>query len=89
MTIEQYEQEFECSFTAAILGAYYGAEMAEAERAGRVTTVEALDGFPVHSVGPGQGPNMPVWCFQNIAGQIALWTSSRITRSPSFACARN
>lgn len=73
MTIEQYEQEFECSFTAAILGAYYGAEMAEAERAGRVTTVEALDGFPVHSVWDlGKGQNMPVWCFQNIAGQIRI-----------------
>ena len=32
MTPEQYEQEFECSFDAAIIGAYFGKEMAQAER---------------------------------------------------------
>jgi len=36
MTPEQYEQEFECSFTAAILGSYYGREMRAAEEEGRV-----------------------------------------------------
>jgi len=36
MTPEQYEQEFECSFDAAILGAYFGKEIAEAEREGRI-----------------------------------------------------
>jgi phage terminase large subunit len=38
-TPEQYEQEFECSFTAAIIGAYFGKEMAEAEREGRICSV--------------------------------------------------
>jgi len=37
MTPEQYQQEFECSFEAAILGAYYGPLMAKAEEEGRVT----------------------------------------------------
>lgn len=39
MTPEQYEQELECSFTAAIIGAYFGKEMAEAERENRITRV--------------------------------------------------
>ena len=39
MTPEQYEQELECSFTAAIIGAYFGKEMAEAEREGRICSV--------------------------------------------------
>lgn len=39
MTNEQYEQEFECSFTAALIGAYYGQQMAEAESDGRITAV--------------------------------------------------
>jgi phage terminase large subunit len=39
MTPEQYEQELECSFTAAIIGAYFGKEMAEAEREKRICSV--------------------------------------------------
>lgn len=39
MSQEEYEQEFECSFEAAIVGAYYGREMAQAEREGRITDV--------------------------------------------------
>ena len=39
MTPEQFDQEFECSFQAAILGAYYGKEMAVAEAGGRITRV--------------------------------------------------
>lgn len=44
MTKEQYMQEFECSFEAAIQGAYYGDHMAQAERDGR------LCGVPVDPV---------------------------------------
>jgi phage terminase large subunit len=36
MTRDQYDQEYECSFQAAIVGAYYGREMDEAEKAGRI-----------------------------------------------------
>ena len=36
---EQYAQEFECSFDAAIVGAYYGKLMAQAERDGRICGV--------------------------------------------------
>ena len=36
---EQYAQEFECSFEAAIVGSYYGKPMAQAEAAGRVAGV--------------------------------------------------
>jgi phage terminase large subunit len=36
---EQYAQEFECSFDAAVIGAYYGKPMSEAERDGRIAGV--------------------------------------------------
>jgi hypothetical protein len=36
---EQYAQEFECSFEAAIVGSYYGKPMAQAEAAKRITGV--------------------------------------------------
>ena len=39
MTPEQYAQEFECSFDAAIVGAYFGRDLAEAERQGRISDV--------------------------------------------------
>jgi hypothetical protein len=48
MTPEQYDQEFECSFDAAILGAYYGKDIAELERKGRIKDIEPVDG-PVHT----------------------------------------
>jgi hypothetical protein len=39
LTEEQYAQEFECSFEAAIIGAYYGKLMATAQEEGRITGV--------------------------------------------------
>lgn len=39
LTPEQYAQEFECSFEAAILGAYYGQLMAAADEDDRITGV--------------------------------------------------
>ena len=39
MSPEEYEQEFECSFQAAILGAYYGRQIAAAEAEGRIGRV--------------------------------------------------
>lgn len=48
MTPEQYAQEFECSFDAAILGAYYAKDIAEAERDGRITSVPWEKGHQVH-----------------------------------------
>jgi len=65
MTPEQYEQEFECSFEAAILGAYYGKEIARAERDGRLPkALDLIDG-PIHCAWDlGNGANMAIWAFQ-------------------------
>jgi len=49
MSQEQYEQEFECSFQAAISGAYYGRLMAEAERDERITDVPYKPGIAVET----------------------------------------
>lgn len=65
MTPEQYEQEFECSFEAAILGAYFGREMAEAERDGRICDVPYDPSLPCYTAWDiGKGANMPVWIWQ-------------------------
>lgn len=72
MTPEQYEQEFECSFEAAILGAYYGRDVAEAERAGRITDVEPIDG-PVHTAWDlGIGDSTAIWFWQASGNEIRV-----------------
>lgn len=49
MTPEQFEQEFECSFEAAIVGAYYGRDMAQAEKDGRIRSVPWEPSKPVYT----------------------------------------
>lgn len=65
MTPEQYEQEFECSFEAAILGAYFGREMADAQRDGRICALDYDPDLPCYTAWDlGKGANMPVWIWQ-------------------------
>ena len=65
MTPEQYEQEFECSFDAAILGAYYGRQVADAERAGRIIDLEPDPELPVDTVWDlGKDDPTSIWFFQ-------------------------
>jgi phage terminase large subunit len=73
MTPEQYAQEFECSFDAAILGAYYGADIAQAERDDRIGSVEIDPALPVHTAWDlGKGANMAIWCWQVAPGGIRV-----------------
>jgi hypothetical protein len=65
MTPEQYAQEFECSFDAAIIGAYYGADIALAERDGRVGMFPADPLLPVHTAWDlGIGDSTAIWLWQ-------------------------
>lgn len=49
MTPDQYAQEFECSFEAAIQGAYYAKDLLAAEKDGRVGDVPVDPVLPVHT----------------------------------------
>lgn len=49
MTPDQYAQEFECSFEAAIQGAYYAKDLAAADADGRITGVPVDPVLPVHT----------------------------------------
>lgn len=65
MTPEQFEQEIECNFNAAVVGAYFGKEIVAAERAGRITKVERDPAVPVHmSWDLGIGDSTAIWCWQ-------------------------
>ena len=50
MTEDMIQQEFYCSFTAAIMGSYYWKEYDEAERAGRFGNVPYDPELPVYTV---------------------------------------
>lgn len=70
MTPEQFEQEFECSFEAAIVGAYYGGTLADmAREPGRFGVVEYDRLLPVHTAWDlGVGDSTAIWFFQ-VAGR--------------------
>ena len=59
------DQEYYCSFEAAILGAYWGKEMLLAEQHGRICDVPVNIGLPVHTAWDiGVDDAMAIWCFQ-------------------------
>lgn len=73
MTPEQYEQEFECSFEAAITGAYYGHALAEASEQGRITHVPHDDALLVHTAWDlGVGDSTAIWFFQLVGREIRI-----------------
>lgn len=73
MTPEQYAQEFECSFEAAITGAYFGKEMADAERAGRICELPYERQLPVHTAWDlGIGDSTAIWFFQVVGSEIRV-----------------
>ena len=72
MTKERYAQEFELDPDAAIVGAYWGEELAAAQAAGRMTTVEPAPG-PVHTVWDlGVGDSTAIWFWQAVGAEIRV-----------------
>jgi hypothetical protein len=73
MSSNQYEQEFLCSFEAAILGAYYGQEMRRLTDLGRITTVDYDPMFNCHtSWDLGFNDSTSIWWFQVVYGEIRV-----------------
>lgn len=71
LTPEQYEQEYECSFDAAILGAYFGREMAEAEKRGRICSLDRVSRYPIQTAWDlGMGDSTAIWVFQVVPDGI-------------------
>jgi hypothetical protein len=71
LTPEQYEQELECSFEAAILGAYYGLEVKDAESAGRITDVPHDPDLPVYTAWDlGMKDSTAIWFFQVVGSEL-------------------
>ncbi|MBN9410842.1 MAG: terminase family protein [Burkholderiales bacterium] len=73
MTDDQYEQEFECSFEAAVAGAYYAKDIAKAEEEGRITDVPYDPGLPVFTAWDiGYSDDTAVWFWQMVRGEVRV-----------------
>lgn len=71
MTDDQYEQEFECSFEAAILGAYYGKELKQCDETGRVAKVDYDPNIPVYTAWDlGYHDDTAIWFYQVTPNEI-------------------
>lgn len=71
LTDDQYAQEYEIDFTAALPGAYFGREMVLAERQGRITAVAYDPAVPVHTAWDiGYRDDTSIWWYQVVRGEI-------------------
>lgn len=71
LSAEQYAQEYECDFAAAIQGAFYGKEINIADREGRITAVDVEPNLPVHTAWDiGWRDDTAIWFYQVLRGEI-------------------
>jgi phage terminase large subunit len=71
LTPDQFAQEFECDFMAALPGAYFGKEMVACDREGRITDVSVDLHLPVHTAWDiGFRDDTAIWFFQVIRDEI-------------------
>lgn len=70
---DAFEQEFECSFDAAVKGTYYGTQMADVEKRGRITAVPydpALGVITAWDLGIGDAT--AIWFAQRLFREVRL-----------------
>lgn len=73
MSEDQYNQEFECSFDAAVVGAYYGKLIERAENEGRIGNVPWEPNVPVETWWDlGIDDSTAIWFVQTIGREIRV-----------------
>jgi len=73
LTEDQYAQEMECSFDAAVIGAYYAGELHRLDEAKQVARVPWEPKVPVHTAWDlGIGDQTAIWCFQKVGDEIRV-----------------
>ena len=69
----QFEQEYEVSFNAAILGAFYAREMVTVRKEGRIAEIDADPERPVHRAWDiGVKDDTSIWWFQVVGTQVFI-----------------
>ena len=73
MSEDQYNQEFECSFDAAVVGSYYGKLIEKAENEGRIGNVQWEPQIPVQTWWDlGIDDSTAIWFVQVLGREIRL-----------------
>ena len=69
----RYEQEYDCNFNVAVVGSYYGKQMADAERAGRICRVPWEPTKPVVTAWDvGVTDSTAIWFAQWVGLEVRL-----------------
>lgn len=82
------EQEYFCSFEAAILGSYWGRVLNEIRLKGQIREFRIEPGFPVHRAWDlGKGAHMVIWFFQIIGAEVRIvdFVQGHAVGIPGFA----
>jgi len=70
---DRYMQEYECSFSAAIAGAFYAREIDEARSQGRIASLPWLPELPVETAWDiGRSDDTAIWFWQAQRGQVRV-----------------
>jgi len=73
MSEAQYAQEYECSFEAAIEGAYYGMALEKAAQEGRIAPLPVNPALPVFTAWDlGIGDDTAIWFAQRVGGWLHI-----------------
>jgi len=76
MSDDEYAQEYECSFDAAVRGAYWAPQIAELEAKGQITSVPYDPRLPVHTAWDlGMHDSTVIWfiqCLNGPAGEVRV-----------------
>ena len=71
--LAQFQQEYECSFNAAIMGAFYAKEMIAIRNSGRITEFEFEPDVPVHRAWDiGVRDSTAIWWFQVVGRKLLI-----------------
>jgi hypothetical protein len=75
MSKSQYEQEYECSFSAGVFGAYYANLIEHAEREKRITSVPYDPASDVYAaMDLGIGDSTCIWVYQQVGKELHFLT---------------
>ena len=82
MPPEEFEQELECSFDSSIKGAYWGKQMSDAEKDGRITSVPHQADLPVTTCFDlGMTDSTFIWYAQIVGSEIRLIDCDEFTNT--------
>lgn len=73
MTEDAFNQEYECSFDAAVVGAYYAREFVAIDNDKRICSVPYDPSVPVHTAWDlGMDDSTAIWCAQVVGKEIRI-----------------